>query len=101
MFAKRDETLRYFNAMVQVRGVAPRCRKSDFHIEYTRKSIPLTITDAEIEVLKNEAKAVVAKYKGVKSAELVLKYMWSDTVGIESCCLIGCKDSKQFNLLAG
>lgn len=89
----------YFNAHVQVRGIAPRCRKSDFHIIKLHKDLPLDISEEALIILKGEAMAALAKYKNLTMAELKLTFTTCDG-GFESIQLFDSKH-KQFNLLGG
>lgn len=99
MFQKREQTISYFNASLQVVGVAPRCRKSDYHTKYIEREVPVNYTEEHLSNLKTQANEMLKKYKNVKSAKLKLTFVQSDTVGIETIMLFSCPHTKEFNLL--
>lgn len=66
--------INYFNTWVRIKGTAPRCRKIDRHLVDLVKQFPINYSAEQLEELKNKAKAIIAKYKNVSSAELHLSY---------------------------
>lgn len=98
MWVKRPEMIKYYNVYVSFRGIAPRCRKVDYHTEKIAEEVSIDASEQDIAVLKNKALDYLIKCKAVGKAELLMRYVESEAVGHERYQLFMCPKSKHIPL---